>query len=223
MNLIVMLTYNDYTVKNALEVFEACKDTPVSFWGAKEQGLSHGELKALFSAIKAAGKHSVLEVVAYTEEESLAGAKAAADCGCEILLGTKYFHSVAELCRTHGMKYLPFVGEVSGRPSILKGEAQQMLAESEELRQKGVYGVDLLGYRYQGDCNKLCRQVVEENTLPVCLAGSINTMERLDQVLAIRPAYYTVGSAFFENSFGDQISEQIEFVCKYMGEGDSRC
>ena len=45
--LIVMLTYNDFTVKNAAEIFEACKDSKAKYWGLKEQSLSFDELKKL--------------------------------------------------------------------------------------------------------------------------------------------------------------------------------
>ena len=34
-NLVVMLTYNDVTVKNAYEVFNTCKNLPVQHWGFK--------------------------------------------------------------------------------------------------------------------------------------------------------------------------------------------
>ena len=36
--IIIMLTHNDQTVKNALEVFDSCKDLPVDFWGFKDVG-----------------------------------------------------------------------------------------------------------------------------------------------------------------------------------------
>ena len=37
--LIVMLTNNDKTVIDAVEVFESCKDLPVQKWGFKDVGL----------------------------------------------------------------------------------------------------------------------------------------------------------------------------------------
>lgn len=33
--LIVMLTYDDFTVKNANEIFEACVDSKAKYWGVK--------------------------------------------------------------------------------------------------------------------------------------------------------------------------------------------
>ena len=54
--LIVMLTHNDRTVENAIEIFEACKDTKAKFWGFKEVGLPVDKMKQLCAMMKAAGK-----------------------------------------------------------------------------------------------------------------------------------------------------------------------
>ena len=45
--LIVMLTHHDETVKNALELFEECKDLPVKHWGFKDVGLPPDQMKQL--------------------------------------------------------------------------------------------------------------------------------------------------------------------------------
>lgn len=86
--LIVMLTYNDHTAENAYEIFDCCKDTSAKYWGIKEDGISGEEMRNLFRYMKDCGKTTVLEVVAYTEEECLAGAELAVECGCDILIGT---------------------------------------------------------------------------------------------------------------------------------------
>ena len=84
--LIVMLTHNDRTVENAYEIFDACKDTKAKYWGFKEVGIPLDEMKKLCSYMKACGKTTFLEVVAYTEEECLAGAKMAVECGFDCLM-----------------------------------------------------------------------------------------------------------------------------------------
>ena len=43
--LIVMLTYNDRTVKNAYEIFEQCKDSAACVWGMKEEALPLEQMK----------------------------------------------------------------------------------------------------------------------------------------------------------------------------------
>ena len=45
--LIVMLTHHDRTVKNAVEIFESCKDTKAEYWGFKEVGIPLDEMKRL--------------------------------------------------------------------------------------------------------------------------------------------------------------------------------
>jgi len=176
--LIVMLTYNDMTVKNAAEVFEQCKDSKAEYWGFKEEPLLTEEMKALYARMKECGKTTFLEVVAYTEEECLAGAKQAVECGCDILMGTLFFDSINELCKEHGLKYMPFVGQITGRPSVLEGTVEGMLAEAKEYIAKGAYGIDLLGYRYTGNATELNKAFVAGLDAPVCLAGSVDSFQR---------------------------------------------
>ena len=97
--LIVMLTYKDLTVQNAFDIFEQCKDSKAKYWGFKEEGLPLEQMKKLYAYMKECGKITGLEVVAYTEEECLAGAEMAIACGCDMLMGTIFSDSVNELCR----------------------------------------------------------------------------------------------------------------------------
>lgn len=214
--LIVMLTNNDFTVSNAAEIFESCKYSEAKFWGIKEKGLPLDQMKQLFSTFKQYGKTCVLEVVAYTEEECLKGAQTAAECGCDILLGTLFYDSVNTFCKENSIKYMPFVGNVSNRPSVLEGNIADMLAQAMQYLDNGVYGVDLLSYRYTGDSVDLNRQLIPKINAPVCIAGSINSYERLDLINDLSPAFFTIGGAFFEHRFGEDISEQINNVCRYM-------
>lgn len=214
--LIVMLTYNDLTVQNAFDIFEQCKDSKAKYWGFKEEGLPLEQMKKLYAYMKECGKITGLEVVAYTEEECLAGAEMAIACGCDMLMGTIFSDSVNELCRKHDLKYLPFVGKVTERPSVLEGTAEEMIEEANRYLAKGVYGIDLLGYRYTGDATALNKQFVAGVNAPVCLAGSVNSFQRLDEVKDASPWSFTIGSAFFDNKFNGTFCEQINKVCDYM-------
>lgn len=88
--LIVMLTYNDATVADAMEIFEQCRDSRIQFWGFKEATLPPEQMKALYARMKACSKTTVLEVVAYSPQEGMDGARLAAWCGCDILMGTVF-------------------------------------------------------------------------------------------------------------------------------------
>lgn len=214
--LIVMLTHNDRTVENAYEIFDTCKNSKAQFWGFKEKPLPLYQMKKLYAYMKECGKTTFLEVVEYTEKECMEGAKMAVECGCDILMGTLFFDSINEFCKEHNLKYMPFIGKVTGRPSILEGSIEGMIQEANEYLEKGVYGFDLLGYRFTGDAVALNKKFVSAINAPVCLAGSINSFLRLDEVKDASPWTFTIGSAFFENKFDGTFREQIDKVCDYM-------
>ena len=221
-NLVVMLTHHDYTVKNAKEIFEACKASRAQYWGMKEEPLPQDELKSLYAQMKALGKTTVLEVVAYTEEEGLAGARTAALCGCDILMGTTYSDRICTFCRENQIKYMPFVGGVVGRPSVLKGSIDRMIEEANSCLEKGVFGFDLLAYRYEGDPSELIRRFVNEVDAPVCIAGSVDRTARLEELREVQPWGFTIGGAFFEHRFGESFPQQIDRVISCMENGPQK-
>lgn len=214
--LIVMLTHRDRTVSNAAEVFEDCKNTPVKVWGMKEESLPLSDMKKLFAYMKELGKTTALEVVAYTEKESLDGAKMAAECGCDILMGTVFSDSVNDFCRENRLVYTPFVGKIKERPSVLEGTVEEMISEAQIYIAKGVFGIDLLGYRYTGNALELNRKFVASVNAPVCIAGDVNSFGRLDEIKEYRPWSFTIGGAFFEHKFGASFESQIRTVIDYM-------
>lgn len=216
LNLIVMLTHNDVTVNNAYEIFEQCKNSKAKYWGFKEHNLPMEQMKKLYKYMKKCGKATFLEVVEYTEKGGLEGARMAVECECDILMGTIFYDSINKFCKMNNLKYMPFVGQVEERPSILKGNVAEMINEANNYIKKGAYGIDLLGYRYEGNAVELNEKIVSNVNAPVCIAGSINSYERLDEVKNIKPWAFTIGSAFFENKFGNEFSEQINNVCDYI-------
>ena len=211
-----MLTHNDKTVDNAYEIFEKCKISKAKYYGFKEEPLPLEEMKKLYKYMKKCGKQTVLEVVTYTEEEGLKGAEMALECECDFLMGTKYFESINNFCKENNIKYMPFIGNVIERPSILEGNIEDMISEANELLKKGVYGFDLLGYRFTGNATELNKKFVTEVNAPVCIAGSINSYIRLDELKNANPWAFTIGGAFFENKFGNNFIEQINNVCEYI-------
>ena len=216
--LIVMLTHNDLTVTDAYEIFDQCKKSKARFWGFKEEPLPLAQMQKLFAYMKDCGKTTFLEVVSYSEKECLEGARKAVACNCDFLMGTTFFDSVNDFCRENHLNYLPFVGKISGRPSVLEGTLEEMINEANAYIAKGVYGIDLLGYRYTGDAALLNRDFVKNMKVPVCIAGSVNSYERLQEIKAVAPWAFTIGGAFFENKFGGTMKEQIDKVCNFMKE-----
>lgn len=215
--LIVMLTNNDETVKDAKECFLACKDLGVKEWGFKDVGLPKDEMIDLVKTMKAAGAVTNLEVVSLSEEEGLAGAKIAVESGFDVLMGTVYYDSIRDYLKGTGVKYYPFCGKVYGHPSILDGTPEEVVAHAKELEAKGVDGIDLLSYRYTGDAIKLLASVVKAVKIPVISAGSIDSFKRIDEVAGTGAAGMTMGSALFVKKFKDgTFKENLEVVWDYM-------
>jgi hypothetical protein len=199
--LIVMLTYKDKTVENAYELFNEMKDTPVAHWGFKDVGLPPEEMKKVVDSMNAAGKTTYLEVVSLTEKEGLTGAKLAADCGFDILMGTVFFDSINDYLKDKPVKYYPFPGHVHSHPSILDGTIEEIVQHARDMEAKGVDGLDLLTYRYTGDAPRLLQEVVKATAVPMVSAGSIDSYDRIAEVRDTGAWGFTIGTAFFEKKF----------------------
>lgn len=201
-HMIVMLTLNDVTVADAGAVFAACADLPVAFWGFKNVGLPPAETRSLLAAMKAAGKTTFLEVVTYTEDSCLENARMAVELGFDYLTGTVFFPSVAEYLKDKPLRYFPFFGEVGGSPVTLRGSIPEIVADAERLAALGVHGLDLVAWRHaDGAPVALAKAVVAATALPVIIAGSIDSVERLKIVNDINPFAFTMGSALFQRRF----------------------
>jgi hypothetical protein len=214
--LIVMLTNNDVTVPDALDVFEQAKELPVQFWGFKDVGLDVPQMKELIGRMKAAEKTTFLESVCYREEECLQAAEIAVECGVDYLTGTIFYDSILERLKGSPVKYFPFFGRISGHPVILEGEIEEVVAHGKELQAKGVDGLDLVAYRYT-QCEKigpLVQACMKQLAVPLISAGSINGWTRLEETLRNGIWAFTIGSAFFAKAFvpGAAFNEQIRAV-----------
>jgi hypothetical protein len=218
--LIVMLTHQDKTVPNALELFQRTKEYPITHWGFKDVGLSAKEMQVLAGTMKAAGKITYLEVVSLSEEEGLQGARLAADSGFDVLMGTVFYPSIFEYLKDKPIRYYPFPGHVHSHPSILDGTIDDIVAHACELGDYGVHGLDLLTYRYNGQASRLLKQVVEATNIPVVSAGSIASFERIREVWESGAWGFTIGSAFFDRKFVPEGSfeQNLLSVCNWLRE-----
>jgi hypothetical protein len=219
LNLIVMLTQNDQTVNNAIEVFDSAKELDVQHWGFKNIGLPIPEMKILVNKMKDAGKTTYLEVVSYTEEECLAAAKLAIECKFDCLMGTLYYPSVGALVKDT-IQYFPFCGKVWGNPSILGDSIEEIISSALQLKELGADGTDVLAYRFTGDPVELIKRFAKEVNLPTVIAGSINDFKRMDFMKEIDPFGFTMGSALFtknfvkEGSFKDNLAVVADYLKK---------
>ncbi len=215
---ILMLTYNDSTVNDALKIFCECKDLDIQHWGFKDVGLPPENMKELVHEMKEAGKTTYLEVVSLSEAEGLLGAQLAVEAGFDILMGTVFFDSILVYLKDKPIKYYPFPGHVFSHPSILDGTIEEIVTQACFLESKGVQGMDLLTYRYAGDAPALLAEVVEATSVPVVSAGSIDSYERIVEVWDAGAWGFTIGSALFDKKFvpDGSFKDNAQAVCDWL-------
>lgn len=217
---IFMLTRNDQTVPDAMEVYDTLRDSRLRYVGFKDVGQPIPRLRALADAIRADGREVFLEVVSERADDELRSVEAALEIGVDWLLGgTHPDEALAVLDRIGPPgapgrpRYCPFPGRVVGHPSVLEGTLDEIAASARDLTARpGVHGLDLLAYRWAGDVPTLVRAVVEAVDGPVIAAGSVDSMTRI-QALADAGAWgFTIGGAIFDQQLpaGPSVREQVE-------------
>lgn len=219
--LIVMLTHHDQTVLNAVELFESCKDLPVMDWGFKNIGLPIPDMKELVALMKKEQKTTYLEVVTYSEQECLDAAKLAIECQFDYLMGTIYYPSVHKLLKEADIKYMPFCGKVWGNPSLLGNTIEDVIDSAKRLEDAGVFGTDILAYRFVGEPEALLNRFMKVITTNVVVAGSIDSYAKMDYMKDLKPYGITMGSALFDKKFvpGGSFRDNLNVVKNYIMEG----
>jgi len=218
-DIIVMLTQNDVTVKNAYDVFMSSHDLDVNCWGFKNTGINKQDMYKLVKTMKKKGKKTFLEVLSYDEVSCLDCVKIAVECEIDEIMGTLYFPSVQKYLKDNGIPYKPFAGKVSGIPCVLESSCAEIIEDAKNLMENGVNGFDLLAYRSKEDGENLARQFCSAIDAKICIAGSISSFKHIDVILDIAPWAFTIGSALFEGKFVSNggFRENLEAVLRYVG------
>lgn len=219
---IFFMTYNDNTVKNAFEVFTEVKKTDLQNIGFKDVGLPMSDLKELKARIDETGMTSFLEVVSEDRDSSIRSARSALELGVDYLIGGygEFADEIYNIVGGSGIKFYPYIGEVRGIPGRLRGEINEIVEEGKEKEEIGVQGIDLLAYRYDKDSVKLMKEVIEELDISVIVAGSINSRERIKEVVDAGATMFTIGTAVFDKKFvpANSLAEQVKAVLEYVKE-----
>jgi hypothetical protein len=216
MEFIFMLTQNDRTVENAMDVYAEIRDTSLRFVGFKDVGVSRGTLQALTDAMHEDGRSVFLEVVSVSRDDELASVKAALEVGVDYILGGTHPDDALRLIEGTTVHYFPFPGTIVGHPSELRGSIEEIAAHAAELTSRpGIDGLDLLAYRHHTvDPADLTRAVVAASSGPVIAAGSV---DRADRIQALRDAgawAFTIGGAIFAFQLpgSPSLAAQIEWT-----------
>ena len=147
MDFVFMLTRDDRTVANALELVEIARPLRLRHIGFKDVGADASSLQRLTAAIREAGASPWMELVSTTRETELRGVELGRDLGVDRLLGGVHVDEALRILEGSAIRYLPFAGAPSGHPTRLGGAAPQVEAQCRSFATRGCAGVDILAYR----------------------------------------------------------------------------
>ena len=202
MDFIFMLTRNDMTIEDCLDVFDLIVPVGVTHIGCKDVGVDRETLRELIRRIKAAGCISYLEVVSTTPEACLKSARVAIAIGVERLLGGTDAANILKVIEGSGVKYYPFPGRPEGHPTRLGGSPESVAADCARFEKLGCAGVDLLAYRaFESDPLDLVSAARGAMKGYLACAGSVDSPERIQALAAAGADAFTIGSAVFDGSF----------------------
>jgi hypothetical protein len=200
---IFMLTRNDRTVVDCLEILESVSALGLKHIGFKDVGVPIKTLKALASAIRAMGATSYLEVVSETPEACLNSARVGAELGVDCLLGGTAALDILNILKGTPTLYYPFPGRPSGHPTKLGGTPGDIEADCRRFLDAGCAGVDLLAYRAT-DAEPLALVRAARRALGtgrLIVAGSIDSRSRIREIAAAGADAFTIGSALLDGAY----------------------
>ncbi len=203
MDFIFMLTRNDQTVTDCLDVCDLIRPLRLRHVGFKDIGVDFATLQALVLKIHEMGAQSYMEVVSTTADECLNSARMAVRLGVGHLLGGTEIDPTLEIIRDTPIRYYPFPGAPHGHPTRLGGSAAQVEAQCRHFMQKGCAGADLLAYRAtQEDPLRLveaARRGLAGGRL--IIAGNIDSAARIADIATRGADAFTIGSAVFNGAY----------------------
>jgi hypothetical protein len=204
MDFIFMLTRDDRTVEDSLDLMRLIEPVGLKHVGFKDIGVPPPVLKPLVEAIHRAGAISYMEVVSTTPEACLQSARIARDLGVRRLLGGTQVDEILDILDGSGTAYFPFPGKPAGHPTKLGGTAADVEADCRGFVGKGCAGCDILAYRAtEADPIEMVR-AARKGLGPdkyLIVAGAVTSAERIRAVKAAGADAFTIGTAVFNGSY----------------------
>jgi hypothetical protein len=201
---IFMLTRNDATVENCLEIIAVALDLGLKHIGFKDIGVESAILHRLAEAIRESGATSYLEIVSTTRASELTSVRSALALGVDRLLGGVHVEEALAIVAGSRARYLPFAGRPFGHPTQLAGDAALVEAQCRAYRAMGCAGVDLLAYRATEsdplDLVRAARRGLGDEGVLVA-AGSVSSRARVRALREAGVDAFTIGTAAIDGSY----------------------
>lgn len=196
-----MLTRDDRTVTDCLDVVDTIEGLGITHIGFKDVGVDGETLARLHTRLRDSGATTYLEVVSTDREQALDSVRTAVELGVDWLMGGTWVKETLGLLHGTHIKYLPFAGRPFGHPTRLAGDPERIAADCLHAEAEGCAGVDLLAYRAtEADPLDLVRAARAATTGRLVVAGSIAGEDRIRAVAAAGADAFTIGSAAYEGS-----------------------
>ena len=211
MDFIFMLTRQDRTVADCLDLVRLIHPLGLKHVGFKDVGVPPTTLAALSEAIRAGGATSYMEVVSTTPETCLASARIAAEIGVDCVMGGTDVVAIQGVLRKSETRFFPFPGYPHGHPTRLAGTLQDIEIHCRDFAARGCAGADLLAYRAtEADPIALIRAAkrgLGEKRLIV--AGSIVSRAQIRAIAEAGADAFTIGSAVLDGSYAPDMGSVL--------------
>jgi hypothetical protein len=219
-----MLTKNDVTIPDALEVYGevASRLTPAElpYVGFKNNGLPPAGIRDLGRRIVDDGRKLVIEIVGADPGTERASAELALELGAEVLIGGTHTEDVLAVIGGSGIGYHPTAGDVDREPGRVHGSIDDIVAQATTLlATPGVSGLMVLGYRYVGDTDQLLERIAALPEIKVVNAGSVDSAARIGRLADLGYWAFTIGSAVLDLALpaAPDLESQLRWVLKTAG------
>ncbi len=207
---IFMLTRDDTTIEDCIEVFDAIIPLGIKHIGCKDVGVDRKTLKKLVKRIKDNGGTSYLEVVSTSDNACLKSVRTALEIGMDCLMGGTNSENILQIIKGNPLRYYPFPGKPIGHPTKLGGAPQEIAADCRRFEKIGCAGVDLLAYRAnEADPLSLVRAARKALKGYLICAGSVDSPEKIKALKAAGCDAFTIGSSVFNGSFSPRKGSMI--------------
>jgi hypothetical protein len=228
MDFTFMLTRQDETVEDCLDVFEAVRHVGLRHVGFKDVGVDYATLEQLHRAIKGSGATSYMEVVSTSPDAALNSARVARRLGVDRLMGGTDAAGVMEILKGTSIAYFPFPGRPVGHPTKLGGTPAEIEQQCRRYLEEGCAGVDLLAFRATEaeplELIRAARKGLGRDGL-LMVAGSINSPARIRAIAEAGADAFTIGSAAFDGSFSPRkglLANQLRDMLSACEVGEDR-
>lgn len=204
MDFIFMLTRQDQTIHDCLELFDTIEPIGLKHVGFKDVGVDVERLVELNRRIRASGATSYMEVVNPDPTQTLVAARTAVEVGVDCLLGGTDADGILEALGGSGIAYYPFPGRPEGHPTRLHGTVETIATDTRRFMEIGCAGVDLLALRAtESEPLTLIRAARESlgDRGRLIVAGSVNSPDTIRAIAEAGADAFTIGSAVLEGGF----------------------